>query len=216
VHIHYVNCFSPRDNSENELRAVLDRWSPKDGIHLTEATMGTPEDLRDHLIVLNKEALDVLLIGGHGHKSLRGFLVRDDPVRWQDLAFLLRGTLSETCSFIFYSCNGGYPGLSHMFGRESGPDFVFGPYIRVNADAMAHAVQEILAWKLNGGGDVMSARSLVDTVNEWARATYFSSYDQKFLRVTWSERPGCRHPNEPGLDKPSGPDIKLRCWGLEI
>jgi hypothetical protein len=214
MNVHYVNCFAPHQDPDRELRTTLDKWAGKSDFHLSITDVATPEELHSHLTELDKEGLDVLLVGGHGHSSRQGFEVRGEPVRWHDLAFILRATLPKNCTFIFFSCNGGYPGISHTFGRESGPDFLFGPFIVVEAQAMCRAVEEILAWKSKGGGDAISARELVDKVNEWARVTYFSKREQKFLRVTWGERPGCRYPNEPSIEKPSGHSIKLRGWGL--
>jgi hypothetical protein len=176
--------------------------------------VATPDDLRDHLLALEKTTLQVLVVGGHGHASLRGFNVRDEPVRWHDLAHLLKGTLPPSCTFVFYSCDGGYPGIMHMFGRDSGPDFVFGPTIRVLSAAMTHATMEILNWKDAGGVDIQTAKTLVDRMHSWARTECVDPYDHRFLRVMWSGGACARYPNEPGPDVPDGTDIPLRGWGL--
>jgi hypothetical protein len=102
-----------------------------------------------------------------------------------------------------------------VFNQNSGPDFVFGPFIRVQAGAMTYAVRQILQWKMNGGGDANSAKELVDNVNSWASKEYQSSpYDQEFLRVMWSEGHKIfRHPNEPKPDEITEPPIKVQ--GIE-
>lgn len=118
-----------------------------------------------------------------------------------------------SCTFIFYSCNGGYPGVMHMFGRESGPDFAFGPRIRVYPEAMTYATIEILNWKNCGGGNTGDARTLVDAINRWASKKYPSELDHhQFLRVMWGNGAKCRHPDLPSDEKPAGDLIPLLGW----
>lgn len=212
--IHYVSCFAPNDPAELPLRTELLQWELRNDVELSIVVIQHAEGLREHLISLVRKALDVLIIGGHGHSSLSGFLAGEDPIRWHDVAVLLRGTLAKNCSFIFYSCNGGYPGMAPMFAPNSGPDFAFGPYIKAEGDAMTHATKEILTWKLNGGGDPSDAIALIDIVNRWARATYIAPYDQSFLRVTWQQgQKILRYPTKPSSDRFTKPLIKLRGWG---
>jgi hypothetical protein len=212
--IHYVSCFRPDDQAELPLRTELQGWKSRNDIELTHDIAQDAENLREHLKSLANKPVDVLIVGGHGHGSLSGFLVGDDPVRWHDLACLLRGTLSKTCTFIFYSCNGGYPGINPVLDHNFGPDFVFGPYISVEGAAMTHAITEILTWKLNGGGDAKAASTLVDRVNSWASTIYNFPYEQSFLRVIWRQgRKIRRHPNRRSSDKVTKPLIKLRGWG---
>ena len=215
MRVHYVSCFPVGDNAEKPLSNLLRGWGELAEVQLTETAIGAAEDLRHHLRDMPKESLDVLIVGGHGHASRSGFWVRKDEVRWHDLAFQLRGSLPRSCSFIFYSCDGAFPGIAHIFGRETGPDVVFGPRISALAEAMCHAVQEILEWKKQGGGDAASARSLVDRVNAWATSIYLDPNDHEFLRVIWCEGPGCRHPNKPSPDEPKAAMIPLRKWGLD-
>lgn len=212
--VHYVSCFNSNDKAEQPLRYALESWTSADGERPTVHEVATPDELKKHLLEIDKTALDVLIIGGHGHKSLWGFKVRKEPVSWHDLAHLLRGHLPTSCSFIFYSCNGGYPGIMHIFGRETGPDYVFGPRIKVLAEAMTHATIGILKWKDSGGGDVSSAKELIDNLHKWATENYPKDYDHEFLRVMWSESAHARYPDKPGPDKPDGTKIEHRGWGL--
>jgi hypothetical protein len=216
VKVHYVSCFPENDGAEAPLRTQLLNWQARANVEITTTKAENAEALRLHLKEHNKEALDVLIIGAHGHASLSGFNVQSEPVRWHDLALLLRGSLPEGCTFIFYSCNGGYHGIRPMFSKHSGPDFAFGPYIRAWGDAMAHAVNEILTWKMTGVRDFSAACSLVDAVNQWASMTYTKPYDQSFLRVMWSEYPKIRYyPSRHGSDRFTKPLIKLRGWAKD-
>jgi len=214
MRIRYVSCFEKPDRAEAPLIAKLQEWEKLPDLTLTQTVVSCATELHQQIVDMETDALDVLIVGGHGHKSRSGFWVGPEPLRWQDLAFLLRGKLSIRCSFIFYSCDGGYPGISHVFGRVGGPDYVFGPRISVDADAMAEATHRILEWKLGGAGDVSAACQLVDDVNAWARSTYFDPNHHEFLRVMWCEGPQSRYPNKPGPEKPIGEMIKLRGWGL--
>lgn len=212
---HYVNCFVPGDSAEKPLSNLIASWSGSNIANVSHASVQDPNALKQHLEGLALEDLKVLIIGGHGDASLTGFWVQNDPLRWHDLAFLLRGRLSKDCSFVFYSCNGGYPGIMHLFGRNSGPDFVFGPRISVFPSAMTHAVDEILKWKDQGSCTQQSSIQLVDGVNSWAGGQYPNDPDhQQFLRVMWCEGSNCRHPDIPGEETPVGPTIPLLGWGL--
>jgi hypothetical protein len=157
---------------------------------------------------------DVLIVGGHGHLSLSGFKVRNDPVSWPDLAFFLRKQTSCPWTFIFYSCNGGYPGVMPAFGHANGLDFIFGPRIKVAADAMTHATMEIISWKEGGGDDVVAAKALVDRVNTWGNETGAGTH-ATFLRVMWGEGSAARYPNAPNIQNPIGDPIPVRGWGLD-
>jgi hypothetical protein len=212
--IHYVSCFPPNDAAELPLRRELNLWGDQNNQNLTVHEVTTPDELKTHLLALDKTSLNVLIVGGHGHGSLMGFNVWENPVRWHDLAHLLRGKLPNACTFVFYSCDGGYPGIMHIFGRETGPDLVFGPRIKVMAEAMTHATIEILKWKGTGGGDTTAAKTLIDRLHNWARGQYLDEYDHDFLRVMWSEGQNARYPDQPGPDKPNGTSIPLREWGL--
>jgi hypothetical protein len=215
--IHYISSFLANDPADTPpVRDSLRKWSDQNRVEFTDAEVTRADSIRVHLLEIPLDEVDVIIIGGHGHPSLWGFVVGNDDVRWHDLAFLLRGKLSRGCTFIFYSCNGGYPGISHIFRRDSGPDFVFGPRIAVYRDAMLNATLQMLNWKLQGGGDVNSARRFVDQVNQWAKEEYPNDAEHhEFLRVMWGEGPRCRHPDKPGPDLPDGPKIELRRWGLE-
>src|SRR5437588_11494292 len=103
--IHYVSCFPRNDQAELPLRTEMLQWESRSDIELANAVTQHAESFREHLISLINKPVDVLIVGGHGHNSLSGFLIGNDPVRWHDFAALLRGTLPKTCSFIFYSCN---------------------------------------------------------------------------------------------------------------
>jgi hypothetical protein len=215
MNVHYVSCFTPGDHAEVPLLAALKKWEAKDKSTPQLAAVLTPPDLKLHLESLDTTNLDVLIIGGHGHPSLSGFWVDATPLRWHDLAFVLRGRLPRSCSFVFYSCDGGYPGVMHIFGRDSGPDFVFGPRISVYARAMTHATIEILNWKDGEANDTVAARGLVDKINAWAAVQYPLDPDHhRFLRVMWCEGANCRHPDDPGGETPSGSVIPLLGWGL--
>mgnify|MGYP003406554121 CR=1 FL=1 len=215
MYVHYLSCFTPQDDAETPLLRALGTWKSKSGSAPLQSVATDPEDLASQLDALALSSLDVLLIGGHGHDSRSGFWVNEMPLRWHDLAFRLRGKLPKSCSFIFYSCNGGYPGIAHVFGRESGPDFVFGRSISVYADAMTYAVMHILAWKDAGHCDAIQARVLVDSINAWATKQYPLENDHhQFLRVTWCEGSRSRYPDQPGGEAPSENRIRLRGWGL--
>jgi hypothetical protein len=210
MHVYYVGCFE--DGADGSLLDALEQWRRDPDRDVTVQTATTAEELKGHLEALPE--FDVVMVGGHGHESLSGFWVHDETVRWQDLAFLLRGRLPAKTTFVFYSCDGGYPGIMHIFGREGGPDYVFGPFITVRAPAMTHAAMEIIGWKERGAGDAVAARGLVDTINAWAKGKYSDTYDQNFLRVMWTEGSRGRYPEKPGPDKPQGDVIPLRSWGL--
>ncbi len=49
---------------------------------------------------LNLDKLDVLIVGCHGHGSLTGFYIADEPVRWHELASALKKQL--TCFLLIY------------------------------------------------------------------------------------------------------------------
>lgn len=208
--VRYISCFKPGDAGEEPLLKLLNSWGEIQGRLVDVSCVATPDELKDHLLTIQNP--DILVVGGHGHGSLEGFLVRDEPVRWHDLAFLLCGKLPPKCTFVFYSCNGGYPGIAHIFGRTGGPDFVFGPTIQVEGEAMAYATEQILDWK-EAGGNKNSAQELVDRVNSWSEFTYLHACDQNFLRV-WDENRR-RHPAAPRTSRPSGASIPNRKWGQE-
>jgi hypothetical protein len=217
---HYVGCFKKGDGVEKPLLKMLGTWAKPPQHVLTQEVASDGEDLKARLLaLLGTECPDVLIIGAHGHDSLMGFIVQSDPVAWFDLALLLRGRLAKNCTFVFYSCNGAYPGIAHVFGRTGGPDFVFGPRVQAIDDAMTYATQMILKWKEAGAVNLTSARKLVDDVHKWAAKTYPNSnykgiakYDHSFLRVIWNEGTG-RYPANPGPDKPDYTKIKIRGWG---
>ncbi len=211
--VHYINCFNTGDVAEPPLREELEAWRSQ-GRDLLYEEARDANELRTRIDRLwwRDDVPDVLIIGGHGHNSLSGFWVRNDPLRWHDLAFLLREQTAAPWSLIFYSCNGGYPGMTHVFGGTNGIDFAFGPRIEARACAMAKATIGIVAWKENGGGGIDSAKALVDLLNSWATDAYSAS-DEMFLRVNWGEGRGTRHPDVPNEQNPVGEPIPLRGWG---
>lgn len=213
---HYVGCFKDGDRAEIPLTAALDGW-PNADRHLSRERATNGDQLREKLVarLTGDELPDVLIIGGHGHASLSGFWVQDDAVRWHDLAFLLKTEVKQPCTFVFYSCNGGYPGLMHSLGRPTGIDYAFGPRIEVFANAMTRATMDILNWKERGGGNVADAQALVDNLNAWGAQTYADHSHDLFLRVMWAEGPAGRHPNDPNRQVPYGPVIPLRGWALD-
>ncbi len=216
MQVHYVRCFDGADDVDKPLLEGFDAWATKADHLLSIERVKDRGELREHLSGFPMESLNCLVVGGHGHESLSGFWVGEEPLRWHDLAFLLRGRLARRCTFMFFSCNGGYPGISHAFGRNTGPDYVFGPAITVRAGAMTHAVMRVIEWK-EGESDQRrsSARALVDKINVWARDSYPSEPDyEAFLRVMWDEGPRSRYPKRHGADGPEGSVIPLLGWGL--
>ena len=137
--IAYVSCFEPDDPAEAPLKRDFKKLTSNKGIDLSSAIAQDAESLWVCFESLRLKRLDVLIIGGHGHGSLSGFTVGSEPVRWHELARRLEGRLPKSSTLIFYSCNGGFPGIGHIFSEGAGPDCVFGPYIRVDPNAMAHA-----------------------------------------------------------------------------
>ncbi len=207
----YISFFRENDGAEQPLKDYLADLQSEPETELAVSEIRDSSNWRPALQSLSFENLDILIIGCHGHNSLTGFCIGDEPVRWHELASALRSRLAASCSFIFYSCNGGYPGIAHVFYGYGGPDFLFGPYIHVDADAMKYSVRQIVDWKRLGCSTPEEACSLVDTVNDWARTMYPRKYDQSFLRVQWTDgKKTFRHPNGPGIDKPSLPPIALK------
>lgn len=220
--VFYIDCFSPGERAGIGLEAELTRWlpaltGPRAPWRLDARVASSPDELRELLerfISLHNEG-DVLILGGHGHGSRQGFWVDDTPVRWHDVSFLLRGRMRDETEFVFYSCNGGYPGISHVFGRDGGPSFVWGPRIEVLVTAMRHATRQILQSHSAGSCTRELKVDLVDAVNGWAQQTLADFPDhEQFLRVWWSERTGGRHPAGPSHEQPDGTEIALLGWGL--
>lgn len=213
--IFYIDCFLPSEKVSLGLLRDLNAWYPSDQpyqVRPSDAAMAT--DLRRHLDnFLNDHGEgDILIIGGHGHPSLSGFWVADDPLRWMDVSLLLRGKMKPNTEFVFYSCDGGFPGIGHLL-HGPGPSFVWGPRIKVRPEAMRHATRLILDAHLSGDATTQSKIALVDQAHAWARARYpQSSYDHEFLRVIWSEGEHGRYPNTPSPDHPEGDQIPLRNW----
>jgi hypothetical protein len=211
MRIHYVSFFHEDDRAEQPLKDYLADLQSGAETQLAISEIKDGLDWKPALQSLNLGELDILIVGCHGHDSLTGFFIGDEPVRWHELASALKNSLSSSCSFIFYSCNGGYPGIAHMFYGSGGPDFIFGTYIHVDADAMKYAVRQVVDWKRRGGSTPQEACDLVDAVNEWAKTMYPHTYDHNFLRVQWTDgRKTFSHPNKPGLDKPRLPPISLK------
>ena len=214
--VRYLSCFPENDVVEEPLNELI-RDLPATDFDARVATIPTADALRDFLLHEDFSDCDILILGAHGHDSKTGFCVRGQEVRWHDLAALLKDALPKTCTFIFYSCNGGYPGIGHAFSKSSGPDFIFGPFIRVLPDAMAHAVKAAIDSKRNGMKTSDDARRLVESINRWAAETYFGRYDQSFLRVLWKcGRRICRYPDTPSRDQPTRAPIKLRGWKRKV
>jgi hypothetical protein len=212
MRIHYVSFFQENDPAEQPLKDYLADLQNEAETELVISEIRSVADWRPQLLSLKLDKLDILMIGCHGHNSLTGFCVGDQPVRWHELASALKDSLSLSCSFIFYSCNGGYSGIAHMFYGSGGPDFLFGPYIHVDADAMKYSVRQIVDWKRRGSSTAEEACCLVNAVNEWAKGMYpRKKYDQSFLRVQWREgQKTLRHPTEPGRDRPNLAPISLK------
>ncbi len=210
--IQYVSFFREGDRAEGPLEDYLADLQSESDTHLTISAVRTSSNWHQDLRSLLLAELDILIVGCHGHDSRTGFYIGDQPVRWHELASVLKDCLPRSCSFIFYSCNGGYPGIGHMFYGAGGPDYIFGPYIEVDADAMKYAARQIARWKREGGTSTPEgACALVDEVNDWSKSMYSHKYDQSFLRVQWTDgRKTHRHPDEPGPDKPKSPLIPLK------
>jgi hypothetical protein len=49
---------------------------------------------------LNVDKLDVLIVGCHGHDSLTGFCIADEPVRWQRIG--VRTEKQLVCFLLIY------------------------------------------------------------------------------------------------------------------
>ena len=212
MRIHYVSFFRENDSAEPPLRDYLADLQNEAETELEISEIRNVEEWKPKLLSLKLDKLDILMIGSHGHNSLTGFCIGDEPVRWHELASALKDSLPASCSFIFCSCNGGYPGIAHMLYGSGGPDFLFGPYNHVYADAMKYSIRQIVDWKRRGFSTAEEARCLVDDVNEWAKNKYpDSEYDQSFLRVWWREgQKTLCHPTEPGPDIPDLPIISLK------
>jgi hypothetical protein len=210
--IHYVGYFKTNDKAEQPLLDYFADLESEQGTYLEITRNQDAERFATQLLSLTLDDVDILIVGAHGHGSLTGFYVGDEPTRWHELASKLKGRLPASCSFIFYSCNGGYSGIAHIFDGASGPDFAFGPYIRVDADAMKYAVRRIVEWKRKFLHTPKQACELVDEVNQWAKEMYPNRpYNQSFLRVHWRDgHKNLRHPKEPGPDKPTLPLIPLK------
>lgn len=210
--VRYLSCFPENDVVEESLNELIRDLAATD-VDVRVATIPTADALRDFLLHEDFSDCDILVLGAHGHDSKTGFCVREQEVRWHDLAEILKGTLPKPCTFIFYSCNGGYPGIGHAFSNSGGPDFILGPFIRLLPDAMTQAVKAIIDSKGSGIKTPDDASRLVDSINRRAAETYFAKYDRSFLRVLWKcGRRICRHPNAPSRDQPKKAPIKLRGW----
>ncbi len=125
----YLRCFREDDVVEEPLKELIRDLTAAD-FDVRVATIPTADALREFLLRENFDGCDILILGAHGHDSKTGFCVREQEIRWHDLAALFEDALPRTCTFIFYSCNCGYPGIGHAFSKSSGPDFIFGPYIK--------------------------------------------------------------------------------------
>ena len=200
----FINCFCIGDEAREPLTKNLENAKADDStLELVEKPASNISELKRVLLEQIDKKYDILIIGGHGHNSLSGFNVCNEPLSWHDPALLLRGKLSIKCTFIFYSCNGGFPGMCHLFGKESGPNFIFGPTIKVDASIMANAIIEIINLKKSGTLDLSAAKQLVESSNK---------NNGEFLRVWWSEV--SRYPKSPSKDIPEGDIIPVIGWGL--
>jgi hypothetical protein len=212
VKVLYLSCFPENDVVEEPLKELIRGLTAVD-FDVRVATIPTANALRDFLLREDFGDCDIFILGAHGHRSRTGFYVREEEVRWHDLAALLKDALPKTCTFIFYSCNGGYPGIGHAFGKSRGSDFIFAPYIEVLPDAMTYAVKAVIDSKRSGMKTSEDARQLVKRINRWAAETYFGKYDRSFLRVLWkSGHRISRYPNTRSSDRPTKAAIKIRGW----
>jgi hypothetical protein len=212
MNVLYLSCFPENDVVEEPLNELIRDLKATDS-DVRVATIPTADALRDFLLCEDFSDCDILILGAHGHGSKTGFCVREQKVRWHDLAALLKDALPKTCTFIFYSCNGGYPGIGHALSKSSGPDFIFAPYIRVLPDAMTYAVKAVIDSKRSGMKTPEDASQLVERINRWAAETYFGKYDRSFLRVLWkSGHRISRYPNTRSSDRPTKAPIKIRAW----
>lgn len=211
MRIQYISFFRDNDGAEQPLKDYLADLQSEAETELAVSQIRDVSNWKPAIQSLDLDTLDVLIVGGHGHDSLTGLYIADEPVRWHELASALKDSLPASCTFVFYSCNGGYSGISHVFYGFGGPDFVFGPYIHVDADAMKYAVRQIVEWKRRASTTPEEACRLVDAINDWAKTMYRRKYEQSFLRVQWTDgKRTFRHPNEAGPDKPTLPLIPLR------
>ncbi len=209
--MHYIDCFNIGDPAAAFLSNGLTAW----GAHSRSITTQDAIDAnhlraRIYNLCQGSQIPDVLIIGAHGHQSLSGFLVRNDSVRWHDLASLIAAQINFPRALIFYSCNGGYPGISHALTGQNGLELVFGPRITVAAKAMTKATLDILEWKQNGARCVDRAKTLVTRINAWGAS--WSRTHGKFLRVMWGQGAGTRYPDDPHNQRPIGGVIPLRGW----
>ena len=169
MRVHYVSFFGENDPAEQPLKDYLSDLQNEADTDLVISEIKDVTNWKPAVQSLNFDKLDVLIVGCHGHKSLTGFCIANEPVRWHELASALKDSLPTSCSFIFYSCNGGYPEIAHVFYGSGGPDFLFGPYIHVDSDAMKYAVLQIVDWKRRGSSVVSQryANKVVQVSEGW-------------------------------------------------
>ena len=86
MRVHYVSFFGENDPAEQPLTDYLsDLQNEAD----TDLVISEIKDVRNwkpavRSVIFDK--LDVLIVGGHGHNSLTGFCISNEPVRWYELA----------------------------------------------------------------------------------------------------------------------------------
>lgn len=215
--IFYIDCLPTAQATSHGAGHLLPGWcasltSPGGTVQQEIHRACSPPELQAalQLFLDTHSSGDVLIIAAHGHGSLEGIVVDATPVRWHDVASLLHGRMREQTEFIFYSCNGGYPGIAHIFCPGSGPTFVWGPRITVGVGAMRHATEEILNAHAAGRNTQTDKVAVVDTLHGWARTVLQGRGHDEFIRVWWSAQN--RYPTTPSGEVPTGPAIPLLGW----
>ncbi|GEM_PF-4323736 len=216
IQIVYINCFCPDERGflslEEPLHGFLTVQGRSTKFTLSSFHTSSPDELKGHIesYLVSIQEKSVLIVGAHGHPSLGGFCVCNEPVLWHDLASLL-SRMPKSSIFISYSCNGGFPGIAHAQSCTRGPTYIFGPRVIIPAELMQDATFKILEWYSTGNLSVKSASDLIDCLNQQAATAWrvIPKERHPVLRVIWSKG---RYPKIPSPDRPDGSDIPQRDW----